>query len=586
MGNIISDSYGTLVYDINNPNNNLLTKYIYDWSLNNYTTTDDPKDKNINTDVLKKRACCIYNSNGSVYIDFPVLNTNWKETVINKTASGEINQTSSYEYIGTVYNTNNTNRVISQSVNPEINLSASNPISNNSNIINSFSLKIPVFPDRPTSTQCSNLTTNQGTGVFNMDKVKGANNNCMKFYPKFCNEIKDIRNLNIIPKDNTTRYNVQIYGPNINLDGVAEKPDLSGNYKNSYADCDCQNSIFMLEPDKFAIYDKVTGQKTEGINNVRASQNLDSLCMTSRDTLNYAYISNWVEGQAMCINYVDLHDSTIKDDANLKINQGCNIRTENGTISENTTPVPTTPVQSVNPIQPITLAPKQQSLLATPSPATQVPIPPKYNRNNFVVWTNTGTDLPGMPMIGTENECETQCDNNPLCLGFSWASGTDTSVKSNCWLKQNIDNKDLWQTSYVTYVKPVPTTPVPTTPVQSVNPIQPITLAPKQQSSLETPSPATQVPKQQVSSTPIQSVNPIQPITLAPKQQSSLATPSPSTQVPKQQVSSTPAPSSVSGVSLIIIILIIVILFCICGFFLYKYMNKDTNYDNYDNYYY
>jgi hypothetical protein len=562
MGNIISNSDGELVYDANNPDKNLLTKYIYDWSLNNYTITDDPKDINLNTDVLKKRACCIYNSGGSVYIDFPVLNTNWKLTTNNTLSDGStIKHTTDYTRIGEIYK----NKVILQTTDPVKNLSPLNSISDNNNVINTLSLNIPVFPDRPTPALCSNLKTDNGKGIFNMDKVKGANNNCMNFYPKFCNEIKNIRNLNIIPKDNTTRYNVQIYGPNINLDGVAEKPDLSGNYKNSYADCDCQNSIFMLEPDKFAIYDKVTGQKTEGINNVRASQIQDSLCMTSRDTLNYAYISNWVEGQAMCINYVDLHDTTIKDNSNLKINQGCNIKTENATISENTThTIPTTPAPT------------------TPAPT----IPPKYNRNNFVVWTNTGTDLPGMPINGTENECETQCDNNPLCLGFSWASDTNTSVKSNCWLKQNIDKKDLWQTSYVTYVKPVPTTPVPTTPVQSVNPIQPITLAPKQQLSLATPSPATPVPKQQVSSTPIQSVNPIQPITLAPKQQSSLETPSPATPVPKQQVSSTPAPSSVSGVSLIIIILIIVILFCIGGFFLYEYMNKDTNYDNYDNYYY
>ena len=115
------------------------------------------------------------------------------------------------------------------------------------------------------------------------------------------------------------------------------------------------------------------------------------------------------------------------------------------------------------------LNPLNTSAPTTPVPTTPAPtIPPKYNRNNFVVWTNTGTDLPGMPINGTENECETQCDNNPLCLGFSWASGTDTSVKSSCWLKQNINNKDYNQGSYVTYVKPiitpVPTTPAPTTP--------------------------------------------------------------------------------------------------------------------------
>jgi hypothetical protein len=66
-----------------------------------------------------------------------------------------------------------------------------------------------------------------------------------------------------------------------------------------------------------------------------------------------------------------------------------------------------------------------------------------------------------MPMVGTEYECETQCNNSPECLGFSWSAAADTNLQTNCWLKRTLDNRDTHQKSYVTYVKPGVSLPNP-----------------------------------------------------------------------------------------------------------------------------
>ena len=69
MGNIISDSYGTLVYDINNPNNNLLTKF----SIKNNV-------KRLNHDSIHKLSWLIKNANdfGKSIVRTSMLNDNNK----------------------------------------------------------------------------------------------------------------------------------------------------------------------------------------------------------------------------------------------------------------------------------------------------------------------------------------------------------------------------------------------------------------------------------------------------------------------------------------------------------------------------
>jgi hypothetical protein len=75
-----------------------------------------------------------------------------------------------------------------------------------------------------------------------------------------------------------------------------------------------------------------------------------------------------------------------------------------------------------------------------------------YSLQDFVTWTAPGTDLPGQPMTGTQAQCQSACDANNSCVGFSWAKNANTNSAENCWLKQNIGNKSYGQL-YHTYVK-------------------------------------------------------------------------------------------------------------------------------------
>ena len=79
-------------------------------------------------------------------------------------------------------------------------------------------------------------------------------------------------------------------------------------------------------------------------------------------------------------------------------------------------------------------------------------ISPTYVMKDFVQYTQAGTDLPNQPMSGSVNECSAVCNTDPNCKGFSWAKGVDANSKSNCWLKQNINNPTASQ-PYVTYVR-------------------------------------------------------------------------------------------------------------------------------------
>jgi hypothetical protein len=77
---------------------------------------------------------------------------------------------------------------------------------------------------------------------------------------------------------------------------------------------------------------------------------------------------------------------------------------------------------------------------------------PTYIMKDFVQYSQAGTDLPNQPMMGSVNDCSIECNNNANCLGFSWVKGKDVNSKSNCWLKQNINNPTASQ-PYVTYVR-------------------------------------------------------------------------------------------------------------------------------------
>ena len=77
---------------------------------------------------------------------------------------------------------------------------------------------------------------------------------------------------------------------------------------------------------------------------------------------------------------------------------------------------------------------------------------PSYVMKDYVQYTQAGTDLPNQPMNGTVNECSLECDNNANCKGFSRAKGVDVNSKSECWLKQNLNNVTRGQ-SYVTFMR-------------------------------------------------------------------------------------------------------------------------------------
>jgi hypothetical protein len=55
--------------------------------------------------------------------------------------------------------------------------------------------------------------------------------------------------------------------------------------------------------------------------------------------------------------------------------------------------------------------------------------------------------------VDTETNCEKKCNDNSLCKGFSWPKNKSIYIPSECWLKQNIDNKDTIQQDWVTYTK-------------------------------------------------------------------------------------------------------------------------------------
>ena len=81
-----------------------------------------------------------------------------------------------------------------------------------------------------------------------------------------------------------------------------------------------------------------------------------------------------------------------------------------------------------------------------------------YTPQDFVVWPAQGTDLPNQPMTGNLTDCQTACDANFACLGFSRLKTSEDGARDSCFLKQNLNNKSPQQV-YQTYVKDASSTP-------------------------------------------------------------------------------------------------------------------------------
>ena len=382
MGNVITTEDGKLKYSLDDPNNNLLTKFIHDWSINNYTVNNDVNNINLNTDVLKKRACCTRSTH--VGIDFPVYNDNYHAT-----------------YKGQIY-------LPLKDVN--------NPLLNN--IINTATVSIHLFADTPTKSDC-NLSTNilNERDIYNYDPSNGgkASNACVNFYSNktsktnFCKEIRKIRGFNIIPLDPKAQYDVNIYGPNINL-------DTTGIYNDSYQDCVCENSYYKLHPEDFKTLNKVTGKLTDEVNPNALAQNIDTLCMQGL-TNNYAYIPSNDEKTSMCVNYIGPLNANITNNGILNQKQSCDMQVNNTTSQQtNTTPSSLSPKNTT----PSSVLPKNTTPSSVlPKNTTPPSLSPKKTTPSSVLpkKTTPSSVLPKKtknPNLETSNSSNQSNSSNPL----------------------------------------------------------------------------------------------------------------------------------------------------------------------------
>jgi hypothetical protein len=78
---------------------------------------------------------------------------------------------------------------------------------------------------------------------------------------------------------------------------------------------------------------------------------------------------------------------------------------------------------------------------------------PQYTLQNFVQFITTDSDLPSQPMTGTVEECQTACNQNNSCIGFSWPMSSPATSSTSCWLKQAFPSLTSNDASYQTYVK-------------------------------------------------------------------------------------------------------------------------------------
>lgn len=76
--------------------------------------------------------------------------------------------------------------------------------------------------------------------------------------------------------------------------------------------------------------------------------------------------------------------------------------------------------------------------------------PGGYINKDYVVYTGTGTDLPGNPWLGTLSNAQAKCSTTAGCVGFSrLKSAADTDSGAQNWFKQILSPQtagQIWQT--------------------------------------------------------------------------------------------------------------------------------------------
>ena len=77
-----------------------------------------------------------------------------------------------------------------------------------------------------------------------------------------------------------------------------------------------------------------------------------------------------------------------------------------------------------------------------------------YISQDFVQYTQSGTDLPNQPMYGTVANCQIECNRNSSCVGFSRSKHiADANGDGQCYLKVAFPNKTSPDWYWRTFVK-------------------------------------------------------------------------------------------------------------------------------------
>ena len=75
-----------------------------------------------------------------------------------------------------------------------------------------------------------------------------------------------------------------------------------------------------------------------------------------------------------------------------------------------------------------------------------------YQKNDYVVYTTSTSDLPNQPIFKTLEDCKKECSNNNTCVRFSRSKSANDNDISDCYLKKDITNNPksyndwAWQT--------------------------------------------------------------------------------------------------------------------------------------------
>lgn len=119
---------------------------------------------------------------------------------------------------------------------------------------------------------------------------------------------------------------------------------------------------------------------------------------------------------------------------------------------------PTAPPERVIP-PPIPTPPQAPPPAAAPPPAVPQPPPAPsitYVANDYVVYTNALSDLPGNPYNGTLQQCIDTCTQRSGCQGFSRPKSADPNSVNQCWFKADLNQRRTMNDGYWrTYSKEV-----------------------------------------------------------------------------------------------------------------------------------